>query len=125
MDVLERLVLEDDQSVEAWYLGGWCQYLNAEARRETVNVSNGNANGEQTAVEDIMSSSRKWLLNSLKLYQQLDYEDERLGDHAKELVTLLNNTLGPPPEDGADEEDDGDEEWEDEECDEDQEMGAT
>ncbi|KAL9066268.1 MAG: hypothetical protein Q9157_007202 [Trypethelium eluteriae] len=122
MDVLERLVLEDDQSVEAWYLGGWCQFLIAEAQKEDANVtSNGSANGEQSALGDVMKSSRKWLVNSLKLYQQLDYEDERLGEHAKELIATLNNTLGPPVEDdGAD-----DDEWEDEEAEEDHEMEAS
>ncbi|KAI9653311.1 MAG: hypothetical protein M1821_007635 [Bathelium mastoideum] len=122
LDVLERLVLEDDQSVEAWYLGGWCQYLNAEAQKEASDLSNGPVNGDQVALEEVMKSSRKWLLSSLKLYQQLDYEDERLGAHARELVASLNDTLGPPPE--GDEADD-DDEWEDEEADEDHEMGTT
>lgn len=123
MEVLERLILEDDQSVEAWYLGGWCQYLNVETQKERVGGAiNGLVNGEQTALEGDMTSSRKWLLNSLRLYQQLEYEDERLGEHAKELVTELNSTLGDPPEDdGADDDD----EWEDEEADDDQEMAAT
>ena len=122
MEVLDRLVLEDDQSVEAWYLGGWCQYLIVEAQTERAGgASNGLMNGEQAEIEEDMISSRKWLLNSLRLYEQLKYEDERLGDHAKELVTELNNSLGPPPEDdGAD-----DDEWEDEEAGEDQEMEAT
>jgi hypothetical protein len=44
----------------------------------------------------------------LKLYELLDYEDERLKDHAIELVTALNQELGV--EDGGDEE----EEWQDE-----------
>ena len=119
LDVLERLVLEDDQSVEAWYLGGWCQHLSTEARnKEISSASNGHLNGERQVIKDIMKSSRKWLLSSLKLYQMLDYEDERLRDHAKELVDVLNNTLGPPPEDEEAEDDD----WEDEEANEDQEM---
>ncbi|KAL9090691.1 MAG: hypothetical protein Q9165_005179 [Trypethelium subeluteriae] len=122
MDVLERLVLEDDQSVEAWYLGGWCQFLVAEAQKENTNAtSNGTVHEEQLAAEDVMKSSQKWLLNSLKLFEQLEYEDERLGDHAKELLATLNNNLGPPVEDdGAD-----DDEWEDEEVDEDDEMEAS
>ena len=33
LDVLERLVEEDDHSVEAWYLGGWC--LNLLAAKES------------------------------------------------------------------------------------------
>ena len=34
LNVLERLVNEDDQSVEAWYLGGWCLYLAAEMNKD-------------------------------------------------------------------------------------------
>jgi hypothetical protein len=29
LEVVERLVGEDDESIEAWYLGGWCLYLMA------------------------------------------------------------------------------------------------
>lgn len=85
--VLERLVQEDDQSVEAWYLGGWCQNLQAQ-------------NGI-----DSKGAARDWLSNSLRLYDLQDYEDDRLRDHAVGLVEKLQLELG----DGAIEED----EWED------------
>ena len=95
--VLERLVGEDDQSVEAWYLGGWCQVLQAEKLGQA-----------ETGKEEKKKGAREWLRNSLKLYELLDYEDERLKDHAVELVTALNQELGV--------EDEGEEgeEWQDE-----------
>lgn len=74
--VLEQLVQEEDQSVEAWYLGGWCQYLRAEKGI------------------DAKDAARDWLRNSLQLYDLQDYEDERLRDHAEELVNCLDSELG-------------------------------
>lgn len=89
MTVLERLIMEDDQSVEAWYLGGWCQYLLS----------------ERTAEPEPLNGSRHWLKMALKLYTMLDYEDERLLEHTKELVGKLDTVLGPEDEDaeGGDE----------------------
>ena len=46
---------------------------------------------------------------SIKLYDILEYEDERLLDHAQELVAGLDALLGP-----EDEQAEGEEEWEDE-----------
>ncbi|GAB7338973.1 hypothetical protein MBLNU457_5642t1 [Dothideomycetes sp. NU457] len=111
MIVLERLALEDDESVEACYLGGWCLHLLADKRK------NAGANGSSTKDDedriDTLKASRKWLLNALKLYELQDYEDDRLRDHANELVKELEGILGPVPEDAdADEEF---EEWLDEE----------
>jgi len=105
LEVLERLVDEDDHSVEAWYLGGWC--LNVMAEKE-------NADGTADATEPdaktrTLKTSRDWLLKCLKLYGKLEYEDERLKAHADELVAEMNKVLGAPV-DGADDEED--EEWE-------------
>ena len=121
LGVLERLILEDDQSVEAWYLGGWCLYLLAEKQQATDN----------DAVESkrlaSLSASREWLKQSLALYDFLQYEDERLKDHAAELVQGMNKELGEEME-GSDAEEgqDGDNsEWEDEESDEDHKMADS
>lgn len=121
MEVSHRLVQEDDQSVEAWYLGGWCLHLIAE-RSETITDSNGDSAmntigaGNQAPLGHdqharALRGSRRWLKTSLKLYSQQGYEDDRLFDHAKELVEELDTVLGPEDEqagDGADEES----EWE-------------
>lgn len=105
LEVLERLILEDDQSVEAWYLGGWCSYLigQAESGREP-GTGKGAVPSEDSAAA--WKSSRAWLKNGLKLYALLDYEDEPLRTHAEELVEGLNKELG---------ETDTEDEWEDEE----------
>ncbi|KAK8215939.1 TPR domain protein [Phyllosticta capitalensis] len=109
IEVLERLVLEDDSSIEAWYLGGWCLHLLAEKKKSSE---------DEETVKRLLKTSRDWLSNSLRLYQLVDYEDERLRDHAMELVEELNKILGPPVEG----EDDVEEEWEDDESVEDEEM---
>ncbi|KAH7133682.1 hypothetical protein EDB81DRAFT_804964 [Dactylonectria macrodidyma] len=102
LQVLERLVTEDDSSVEAWYLGGWCLYITGEKA----------AGDERTSV---WKSSRQWLTQCLKLYEFQDYEDERLGEHAQELLRNINKELGEPVE-GEDDE------WDDASGDEDEEM---
>jgi tetratricopeptide (TPR) repeat protein len=96
IEVLERLVGEDDQSVEAWYLGGWCQVLLAEKQAD-----------DESGKQEKQNGARDWLKNCLRVYQALEYEDERLKDHAIELVTALTQDLGV-------EEEGDEEEWQDE-----------
>lgn len=106
IEVLERLVGDDDASVEAWYLGGWCLHLLSEKQDAT----------EQTKTRlALKHASRDWLQNCLKLYVALEYEDERLKEHAEELVSNLDDTLGPPTGDGDEKWEDTDEESSDEE----------
>ena len=114
IEVLERLVSEDDGSVEAWYLGGWCSYLMGDKRRKGTGAGQEEEEGEGEHWTALMVSSREWLNNSLKLYHLQEYEDDRLRDHALELVETLNVELGNV---AIDEEGDGGE-WEDEEEDE-------
>lgn len=104
LEVLDRLVGEEDQSVEAWYLGGWCQHLMGESAVASTDK-------EQDERKSVRLSSREWLRNCLKLYELMDYEDERLHEHAKELVAELDAELG----DAEIEDDDDDDQWEDEE----------
>ena len=101
IEVLERLVSEDDTSVEVWYLGGWGLYIMGEKQKCV------SANDETYKISWI--SSRQWLNHSMRLFMQQEYEDVRLGEHAKELITILDKDLGGAAADG-DEED----EWEDE-----------
>jgi len=114
MSVLQRLVTDDDQSVEAWYLGGWCQHLIAEKMKANaqLNATDDGVSKDVAASDSVdvaMKGSRNWLKMALKLYQQLEYEDERLHEHAQELVAGLDMVLGPEE---ADAEGGGDDEWE-------------
>ncbi|KAG6041860.1 hypothetical protein E4U41_001020 [Claviceps citrina] len=121
LKVLERLVSDDDQSVEAWYLGGWCLYMSGEKQRDGSPASQngdggggGGSGGE--AWRSTWSTARKWLAQCLKLYAMLEYEDERLGEHAVELFQSINKELGEMPEGEEDNwEASGDEEVEEEE----------
>jgi len=108
-NVLERLITDDDSSVEAWYLGGWCLQLLA-GKLLTGDGSAAAKDASDVERTRLRKNSRDWLLNSLRLYHLLDYEDERLKEHADELVAGLNQELGPLPEDGTEDDD----EWEDE-----------
>jgi tetratricopeptide (TPR) repeat protein len=98
LSVLDGLVREDDQSVECWYLGGWCHVLISQKPDIT---SEEKGKSQRTA--------RTWLENCLRLYRVLSYDDERLRDHAIELVDGLKKELG---EEGEMDEDD-DDAWED------------
>lgn len=120
--VLERLVAEDDHSVEAWYLGGWCLYLVGQVK----GTENGAVDGEKqpgaqftkakaddiSAEEDeairmaSLRASRKWLKQSLQLYGQTKYEDDRLKEHALELTRELDEIL-PEIDEDEDEEFEG------------------
>ena len=122
MGVLEELVLCDDESVEGWYLGGWCALLmtgrgrvkEAEEDSDEMVEEKEEPRSEEER-HALLVTSREWLRNSLRLYEVLEYEDERLSDHARELVEELDKELG---EIGDDEEGEGDEEWEDDDAEE-------
>ncbi|KAF9869780.1 TPR domain-containing protein [Colletotrichum karsti] len=107
IEVLERLVGDDDQSVEAWYLGGWALFIFGEKQKEKKLESK-----EEDEWKTTWSTSRRWLMRCLNLYAAQEYEDERLGEHAKELFAAINKELGDPP--ANEEDDDG---WEDAESD--------
>jgi tetratricopeptide (TPR) repeat protein len=116
LQVLEHLTTDDDQSVEAWYLGGWCLYIMGEKQRDAKPQQNG---GDATTAEEwknTWASSRKWLHRCINLYNQQEYEDERLGQHAVELFQSINKELGNPTEEEMENWDDaseGDEEEDD------------
>ncbi|PYH99116.1 hypothetical protein BO71DRAFT_369867 [Aspergillus ellipticus CBS 707.79] len=118
LEVLERLILEDDQSVEAWYLGGWCLQLLAEKQQAPKDVDEADESEEspETRRHASLDASREWLKQSLALCEVLQYEDERLKEHAMELVQGMNKELGEEiDDDEAGEDEDNGEEWEDEE----------
>ncbi|KAJ4380699.1 hypothetical protein N0V86_004060 [Didymella sp. IMI 355093] len=101
LEILERLVNENDESVEAWYLGGWCLHLLAAKQKAK--------GGElEKTVPSLLKASREWLVRCTQLYGIQDYEDERLKEHGEELLKELNDVLGPAVEGEEDE-------WSDEE----------
>jgi tetratricopeptide (TPR) repeat protein len=96
IDVLEHLVTDDDTSVEVWYLGGWGLYIMGEKEKESQkDVSDEDKYGWKIS----WISSRQWLTQCLRLYEVQDYEDDRLGEHAKELMAAINKELGEPTAD--------------------------
>ncbi|RYO95748.1 hypothetical protein DL764_007601 [Monosporascus ibericus] len=126
IEVLERLVAEDDLSVETWYLGGWGLFVLGEKQKEKeAEGKNGGSKasaeagrrkeegqGDEGEEEDWKTSwisSRVWLNQCLHLYKLQDYEDEPLGEHARELLAEIAKELGEAPI-GEDDDEDG---WED------------
>lgn len=104
-EVLERLVAEDDESAEAWYLGGWCLYLLAQRQEKLANETMKDSDEPSEEVRELLRRSRKWLQRCLRLCQTLDYEDERLQEHALELVKELDEALGEEDADNESEDD--------------------
>ncbi|KAJ5905506.1 assembly chaperone of rpl4 [Penicillium subrubescens] len=127
LEVLERLILEDDQSVEAWYLGGWCLYLLAEKQQAPKDLTEDEA--AESPRHASLIASREWLKQSLKLYDLLEYEDEPLQAHALELIQGMVAEIGEDMEDseaeGEGEGEDWDEEIEADSDDEDHEMADS
>ncbi|KAF5860386.1 hypothetical protein ETB97_001675 [Aspergillus alliaceus] len=125
LEVLERLILEDDQSVEAWYLGGWCLQLLAE-KKQAPKDEEADSETPEARRHASLVASREWLKQSLTLYEALQYEDVRLKEHAEELVQEMNKELGEEMEDDGEEGEEGGEGWEDEiESDGDHEMADS
>ncbi|KAL2137069.1 hypothetical protein VTI74DRAFT_9675 [Chaetomium olivicolor] len=96
IEVAERLISEDDQSVEVLYLGGYARYVSGEK------LKNKGQAADPEAWQGLWRSSRKWLTRCLKIFQQEEYEDERLGQHAQELLDSIKSEIGSPTE-GEDE----------------------
>ena len=113
MEVAELLVDEDDLSVEAWYLGGDARYILGEKMKQAGQPSEGKD------WKAFWRSSRKWLTQCLRVFRTEEYEDERLGEHAQELLASISNELGEPSEDI---DGDGWEDTDDEEEDDDEDM---
>lgn len=119
MEVTDRLIAEDDRSVEVLYLGGYAKYISG----EKLKAQGGSSDAETWKA--FWGSSRKWLTQCLKVFKQEEYEDERLGEHAQDLLNSIKNELGEGAGDGEDGdawEDTDDEEWEGLDDDEDTEM---
>ncbi len=119
MEVAERLIAEDDRSVEVLYLGGYARYLVGEKLKGQAQSA------DVEAWKNSWRSSRKWLTQCLKVFGQEEYEDERLGEHAQDLLKSITAELGEPAEDGEDaweDTDDEEDEWEGLDDDEDMEM---
>lgn len=109
IEVTERLIKEDDSSVEVLYLGGFGQFLIGEKLKAAAK------DGVEDDWKTIWASARRWLKQCLTLFAAQEYEDDRLGQHAQELLGTLNKELGEAADDDDDDEDDG---WEDDEDDE-------
>lgn len=113
-EVCDRLVEDDDTSVEAWYLGGLAHYtLGEKEKNSTTEEGKNGTNGDGKPVVEGWKKewvrARQWLSQCMLLFEAQEYEDGRLGEHAQELLATVNAAVGDLP-DEEEEEGDG---WED------------
>lgn len=122
VQVCDRLVLDDDGSVEAWYLGGMAHYtLGEKGKSEASSTENGDKSAEpKDSWKKEWVRARQWLSQCLLLFEAQEYEDERLGEHAKELLATVNAEVGDLPDEDDDDEDGAG--WEDVDEDGDEDM---
>lgn len=125
VQVCDRLVLDDDGSVEAWYLGGMAHYtLGEKGKSEAGSTENGDKSpGPRDSWKKEWVRARQWLSQCLLLFEAQEYEDERLGEHAKELLATVNAEVGDLPDEDDDDEDGAG--WEDVDEDGDEDMGQA
>lgn len=128
MDVLEGLQQEDDQSVDLWYLGGWCLFLIGKKLKQaasSLHPTSGNNDDDVEDWRDTWAAAREWIWNCEKLYKAFEWEDEGIAEHASELLRDIAKELGDAkPGDVKFEDADGEVDWEDadEDDDDDDEM---
>ncbi|ERT01284.1 TPR domain protein [Sporothrix schenckii 1099-18] len=118
IEVTSNLLREDEQSVEVWYLAGYANYLLGQQLKE-ADVADTTGQQKKDLWKGAWIEARRCLGRCLRRFQQQQYEDERLGEHAAELFRELEAAVGPATQKEKDEEDyaeeDEDEEWEDDE----------
>lgn len=97
LEVVGGCVEGDDTCVEGWYLGGWGLYLLGEKRQICDAAAKGRPEkkddelGEKDDWIKCWRGSIQWLRTCLNLFEQLDYEDERLREHARDLVSAMES----------------------------------
>ncbi|KAL1690619.1 hypothetical protein GGG16DRAFT_113943 [Schizophyllum commune] len=108
--VLNGIMAEDDQDVEAWYLEGWCFFMMAERARE----SGGALDDSELTFENLARDARDCLEACRTIHTNLGHPDKPLLEHAQELIQQLDAAgIKPSPlEEDGDGNDEG--EWEDE-----------
>jgi hypothetical protein len=132
LQVLQGIMSEDDQDVEAWYLEGWCFFLMAEKAKEAGSEVEGL--GWQELAQDardcletcqtvsMLGHDTKQVLMIAQLHVQQTHPDLPMLEHVRELTVQLEAAGITPsaPDEGQDDADV--EEWEDASDDEGEEM---
>lgn len=97
LEVVGGCVDGDDACIEGWYLGGWGLFLLGEKRRnsDAATIERSEKKEEEPEEKDdwieCWRGSIQWLRTCLKLYEQFEYEDERLREHAKQLLSGIES----------------------------------
>lgn len=102
LEILDGILREDDEDVEAWYLSGWTHFLRADLPPSP-------SDSIELERKEEAQDARICLEKCRSLYVQTSYEDVQLLEHGQELLKQLD-ALGIHA--GA-EEDLGGGEWED------------
>lgn len=104
LEVLQGVIATDDESVDAWYLEGWCFFLMAEQARES------GADIEGLGWMDLAKDARDCLEMCQMLHASEGNPDVPMLAHVKELIDKLQALGVEPSEEGPEDDDDG---WED------------
>jgi tetratricopeptide (TPR) repeat protein len=136
LEVIQSVMGEDDEEVEAWYLEGWCFWLMAEKAKEsggclrvvdgaTGKESDADKLGWKNLAKDARDGFSCWIL--LQLHVSTSHPDTPLLQHAQELIAKLQEMgVEKSPEDDGEEwggiNADDEDQWEDDDEAEDVEM---
>ncbi|TFK95488.1 hypothetical protein BDV98DRAFT_608921 [Pterulicium gracile] len=113
LEVIQSIMGEDDEEVEAWYLEGWCFWLMAEKALEAggaLKVDDGTGfaegkEGEKIEWKDLARDARDCLDTCEMMFLATKHPDAPLLEHARELIAKLQEA-------GVEKsEDDDEEEW--------------
>ncbi|KAJ1994872.1 hypothetical protein H4R33_000106 [Dimargaris cristalligena] len=119
LGILAQLQLEDDQTVDLWYLFGWAYYCMAEEAQAGAKPDT-KTKTEAESGQSLLTSSAECLTKALQLYQAVGFDDVGILNHAQELLatigqvipldSIVNNPDGDVEEDGGPEDE---VDWED------------
>ncbi|THH33213.1 hypothetical protein EUX98_g977 [Antrodiella citrinella] len=94
--VLQGVMAEDDQEVEAWYLEGWCFFLMAEQSRETGKKV------DELSWQELAQDARDCLDTCCSLHKGQEHPDTPILEHVQELIGKLEEAgIKPSTDDGV------------------------
>ena len=139
LSVVDGVVSGDEGCVEGWYLGGWGLWILGDKKRrikasvhdedemvdneksdveineneeEEEEIEGDRKDGKEHDWTESWRSSLQWLRTCLQLYDQLNYEDQRLRAHVLELVQEIETEFAAQGVQVERDEEEADEEWE-------------
>ncbi|TIC30383.1 hypothetical protein E3Q10_02135 [Wallemia mellicola] len=89
LEITKTALAVDDQDPETWYIAGWILFLEGEGQITPLEGSN---HATPRPKEIAWPESKFALESCAKIYEQIEYDDQPLLEHVKELISILNNS---------------------------------